>query len=69
MKWVSSYAHPENWNFEITRDSKAGYYLWIFKNEETMDYLQDTLEMAQEQAYEDFDVPLSSWAEMPDNTK
>lgn len=63
MPWKSNYSHPKGWRFEITQDTKAGYYLWIYKINETMDHLQDTLEIAKEQAYEDFGVPLDSWVE------
>lgn len=63
MKWVSLYNHPENWEFEIVHDKFAGYYLWVYKDDETMDHLQDTLEIAKEQAFEDFGVPLDSWVE------
>lgn len=66
MKWVSSFKHPAGLCCEIVHDSKAGYYLFIYdvpKNE-TQDHLQDTLEIAQEQALEDFGIPLDSWKEV-----
>ncbi len=61
MRWESTYSHPKGWTFEITQDLKAGYYLWVYKTDETMDHLQDTLSIAKEQAYEDFGVPEDTW--------
>ncbi len=52
--------------FEIVEDlPEIGFYVYIYNEngENTHDYLQDTLEMAKEFAYEDFAVPLDSWHE------
>lgn len=66
MKWESNYKHPEGMEFIIEYDEMAEtYYLYIFNSEgkNTHDYDQDTLEIAKEQALEDFGVPLDSWIE------
>lgn len=72
MKWLSQYKHPQACRFEIEqqqlRSAKTGrtievFYLFVFdaQGNNTHDFMQDTLEIAQEQAYEDFHVPLDSW--------
>lgn len=65
MKLTTTYIHPKGWEFEIEEDEALGFYLWIYKDEETMDYLQDTLAIAQLQAFEDFGIPMDSWIVTP----
>lgn len=44
-----------------------GYYLYVFEGERGIfDYLQDTLEMAKEQAYEQFGVQKDEWRSAED---
>lgn len=63
MRLKSDYKHPQNWEFEIEHELGLGFYLWVYKDEETMDYLQDTLERVKAQAFKYFGVPLDSWVE------
>ena len=65
MIWKSNYIHPKGWIFKIDHDFNVGYYLYVCneQNRDTHDHLQDSLEMAKEQALEDFGVPLNSWVE------
>jgi hypothetical protein len=49
--------------FVIEHDSAVGWYLHVYKGEEcTKDYLQDTAELALEQAEDEFGVPRSAWS-------
>lgn len=60
MKWVAIISNTKR--CEIEHDPEAGYYLYIFKNNECIkDYLQDTLEIAMEIAQEEYDVSRNSW--------
>lgn len=79
-KFYSTYQHPNNWKFCIEDEGDVGFYLYVYEHpeffEEDMagdqsgcpshqqDYLQDTLDLAKEQALEDFGVPLDSWIEV-----
>ena len=79
MKWYSKYEDSQGRRFIIDEDSDVGFYLYVYEvrgffdkdlKEEgcprhQQDHLQDTLEMAQEQALEDFGVPLDSWRKVP----
>jgi hypothetical protein len=48
--------------FVIEREEPLGWYLYVFEdNRCVMDYLQDTLEQAQEQAHEQFGMARESW--------
>jgi|GEM_PF-6691926 len=63
--------HEENL-FEIIEDEYVGFYIWryIGKGPNTShDYLQDTLKMAMEFAYEEWSVPLNSWYKTPEDTR
>lgn len=53
---------------QIEHDEIAGFYLYVFDvpNDEWYDYLQDTLDAAKEQAFEEFGVPMDSWVEAAD---
>ena len=44
----------------------VGWYLYLtLPSGETRDYLQDTKEIAIQQAFDDFGIPLDSWQEAP----
>lgn len=80
MKWYSAYDHPDKTFFIIEYDENVGYYLFLYYEDPSFfeedikretgcpnhqdDWLQDTLEIAKEQAWEDFGVPLDSWVEV-----
>jgi hypothetical protein len=53
----------ENYIFVIEEDLPGvGWYLYVYENDRCIyDYLQDTFKVCQEQAHEDFGVPLNSW--------
>ena len=52
-------------HFEIRRDTKAGYYLYVWENGRGLyDYLQDTLEIAKNVALKKFQVPLTDWKQV-----
>lgn len=76
MKWYSTHPHPDKLCFIIEDGGNVGFYLYVYEsmdlfNEDIhdaaycsrhqQDHLQDTLEIAKEQALEDFGVPLNSW--------
>jgi len=49
-------------NFLIEEDKpEVGAYLYVFKGSTVYDYLQDSIQICQRQALEDFGVPLGSW--------
>jgi len=49
-------------NFLIEEDKpEVGAYLYVFKGGAVYDYLQDSVKICQEQALEDFGVPLDAW--------
>lgn len=72
MKWAAETRTPKHIRCiiekEILRDILNnkyldGYYLYVYEgnNERcTWDYLQDTLEIAQRQAFKEFNVPLDA---------
>ena len=79
MKWYSTYSSPKGARFVIRKDTRAGYYLYVYEDyglfdedrkatgtcsRHQQDHLQDTLEIAQDQALEDFGVPLDSWMQV-----
>lgn len=44
---------------------EIGSYLYIYKDgKNEYDYLQDTVDICKEQAYEEFGIPLDSWEEV-----
>ena len=81
MKYYSTFTHPKNWRFIIEHDKITGFYLFIYEDylegfnfdlgsgqfceRHQQDHLQDTFEIAKQQALEDFGVPLDSWQEAP----
>ena len=43
---------------------EVGYYLYVFSDSQcTHDYLQDTMQIAKEDAHELFGVPLEAWVD------
>lgn len=43
----------------------TGFYLYLWKNGVGLaDYLQDTLDICKEQAFEEFGIPKNSWVEI-----
>ena len=58
----------ENICYEIYDDGDIGFY--VLRNENgtnTHDYLQDTLELAIECAFEEFGVPVDQWTVVEDD--
>jgi hypothetical protein len=52
--------------FLIVHDSTAGFYLYVYEGAKcTHDYLQDSLDAAQEFARDEFGVPVQSWSDEP----
>ncbi|MEI6092016.1 MAG: hypothetical protein WCR42_16315 [bacterium] len=44
---------------------EIGSYLYIYKNGRCeYDFLQDTVDICKEQAFEEFGIPLDSWVEV-----
>ena len=66
MQLSSNFKHPQNLSFIIEEDKNVGFYLYIYDSRgfNTHDYLQDSLEIAKEQALDDFGVPLDSWVQV-----
>lgn len=65
MKWKSKSDSNKTRYYEIKHDPNVGFYLYVFENDKCIhDYLQDTLELAMECAWEDFGVPKESWEEV-----
>ncbi len=62
MKWCVESEALMPRNFEIKHDPLVGFYLYVFENGKCIrDHLQDTLEIAIESAFEDYDVPKDAW--------
>jgi hypothetical protein len=72
MKWVADIKHPKPLHCEIEKQllrsilpgkpDQDGFYLFVYDNGvNTHDYLQDSLEMAMDQALDDFGIPKSAW--------
>lgn len=60
MRWSST--PIESKHFEIEHDIGVGFYLYVFENNRCIsDFLQDSLELAKEYAWEKFEVPKNSW--------
>jgi hypothetical protein len=76
MKWEASIKGPKPKRFIIEQQilrnltdqkDEYGFYLYVYDGItgfNTHDYLQDTLEIAKEQAFEEFGVPLDSWKQV-----
>jgi hypothetical protein len=62
MKWRADSDSLKPRHYEIKHDPLVGYYLYVFEAEKCVrDHLQDTLAVAMESAFEDYDVPKSAW--------
>lgn len=71
-KWKANYQHAQSWTFEIERETMReimnntqvpGYFLRAFNADgvQLFDYLQDELDICQEQAEEKWGVPTDCW--------
>lgn len=66
MEWIADIEFPQKLHGVIkdkgTIENPELYYLYIYKNGKCIwDDLQDTLEFAQEIAFEKYAFPLSAW--------
>jgi hypothetical protein len=60
--WRAESQASNSMNFEIKHDPLVGYYLYVFENGKCVrEYLQDTLELAIESAFDDYKVPKDIW--------
>jgi len=67
MKWRANCESLKNRYFEIKYDQLAGYYFYVFEDNKCIrDYLQDTLEIAMECAWEDYGIPKNAWMKVND---
>ncbi|MDC7125728.1 MAG: hypothetical protein PQJ46_09170 [Spirochaetales bacterium] len=66
MKYRKYKANFGNLTFIIEEDNPAvGFYLYVYENEKCIkDYLQNTLSIAKECAFEDYNVPMEIWQEV-----
>lgn len=65
MKWRANLKSPHSQYYEIECDPHVGFYLYVYEGDKCIrDYLQDTLEIAIECAWEDYGVPKDSWKEI-----
>ena len=61
-KWVSESDGEPNKRFVIEEEDEVGFYLYVFTGDKCAnDYLQDTFDLAVEQAEEDFGVSREAW--------
>jgi len=62
MKWVARSQDSKNLKFEIQYDPQAGYYLYIYRDGNCIrDYLEDSLLIAKECAYEEYGLSKNAW--------
>lgn len=62
MKWRANYGSLKSRHYEIKQDPYVGFYLYVFEDNKCIrDYLQDTLDIAMECAFEDYGVPKNAW--------
>jgi len=62
MKWKAESEALKPYHFLIKHDPSVGFYLYVFEgNKCVRDHLQDAFEIAVNTAFEDYDVPESSW--------
>jgi len=62
MKWRANSQSLKPRHYEIKHDPSVGFYLYVFEDGKCIrDYLQDTLELAMECAWEDFGVQKDAW--------
>ena len=67
MKWQAKFQSIKPRHYEIEYDPSVGYYLFVYENGKCIrDYLNDSLELAMEYAWEDFGVPTEVWEKIKD---
>ncbi len=77
--WEADYEHPQSWTFEIEREMMRdimnntkvpSFFLRVFDAEgiQLFDYVQDELDIAQEQAQEKWGVPMECWKVVNEGT-
>ncbi|MDR3624156.1 MAG: hypothetical protein P4L16_03330 [Chlamydiales bacterium] len=70
MKWHAKLDSLTSRHYEIKHDPLVGFYLYVFEDDKCIrDYLQDTLELAMECAWEDFGVPKDAWKKVEIETR
>jgi len=70
MKWHAKLDSLISRQYEIKHDPLVGFYLYVFEDGKCIrDYLQDTLELAMECAWEDFGVPKEAWKKVEIETR
>jgi hypothetical protein len=70
MKWQVKLDSLTSRYYEIKHDPLVGFYLYVFEDGKCIrDYLQDTLELAMECAWEDFGVPKEAWKKVEIETR
>lgn len=69
MKWQANPKALQPRNYEIKYDPSVGFYFYVFEDGKCIhDDLQDTLEIAMDCAWEDFDVPKNAWKQVNEFT-
>lgn len=62
MKWKAILPSSKSKHYEIMYNPAVGFYLYVFEGNKCIyDYLQDTLDLAMEYAWKDFDIPKNAW--------
>lgn len=62
MRLIAEPEHLKPRHFVIKADESVGFYLLVYENGRCVqDHLQDTLELAIDQAFNDYHVPKEAW--------
>lgn len=62
MKWQTNFKSLKPRRYEIKHDPLVGFYFYVFEDGKCIcDYLQNTLELAMDCAWEDFGVSKNVW--------
>ncbi len=70
MKFEARLPAGKYQRFVIELDRHVGFYLYVFEGERCVyDYLQDTLEIVMDQAFEQFQVPRDAWNRIDDDAR
>ena len=65
MKWQARSESFKSRYYEIEYNPSVGFYFYVFDDGKCIrDYLQDTLEIAMECAWEGYGVPKNAWKEI-----
>jgi hypothetical protein len=65
MKYIAEPKNLKSRYFIIKHDPSVGFYLYVYENGQCIrDYLQDTLILAKDMAFEDFQVPHEAWKQL-----